>query len=54
MADGKNTLGDLRKEKKLREEILQQKIRDKASTQELTNAAQARRSSRTSCSKQAT
>lgn len=37
--DNKNTLGALRKEKKLRDEILQQKIKNKAATEELTAAA---------------
>jgi len=41
MADDKNTLGALKQEKALREEILQQKIRNKAATEELTAAAQA-------------
>ena len=42
MADeNKNTLGALKQEKALLEEILQQKIRNKAATEELTAAAQA-------------
>jgi hypothetical protein len=42
MAEKKtNTLGDLRKEKALRDEILKQKITSKAATEELTAAAKA-------------